>query len=339
MESEQTRRDGEPEEDGVERVVLADEWAGMRLDQALARALPDYSRNVLTRWLREGHLLVDDETPQPRHKVAGGESVLLRVPHEQAESWEPQAIDLDIVHEDDDLLVVNKPAGLVVHPAAGNPDGTLINALVHHAPELAELPRAGLVHRLDKDTTGLLVVARSRLAHTRLVADLQARTIRREYEAVVWGVPTGGGTIDEPIGRHPRDRKRMAVIRGGRPAITHFTVEQRFAAHSHLRVRLETGRTHQIRVHMAHRRLPLVGDPVYGGRRAAPGRVREEAAAAVAAFPRQALHAARLGLNHPRSGASLEWRAPLPDDMHTLIAALAGSSRTGEAEEFDDDDV
>ncbi|MGM0475790.1 MAG: 23S rRNA pseudouridine(1911/1915/1917) synthase RluD [Pseudomonadota bacterium] len=339
METEQTRGDGEPGEDGVERTVLAAECAGMRLDQALARALPDYSRNVLTRWLRDGHLLVDGETPQPRHKVAGGESVCLRIPREQAESWEPQAIDLDIVHEDADVLVVNKPAGLVVHPAAGNPDGTLVNALVHHAPELAELPRAGLVHRLDKDTTGLLVVARSRLAHTRLVADLQARIIRREYEAVVWGVPTGGGTIDEPIGRHPRDRKRMAVIRGGRPAVTHFTVEQRFAAHSHLRVRLETGRTHQIRVHMAHRRLPLVGDPVYGGRRAAPGRVHEEAAAAVAAFPRQALHAARLGLNHPRSGAPLEWRAPLPDDMHTLLAALAGSGRMDPAKEFDDDDV
>ncbi len=337
MASEQTPHGDEG--DGAERVILTAEWAGMRLDQALARALPDYSRNVLTRWLREGHLRVDGETLSPRHKVVGGEHVSLRVPHERAESWEPQAIELDIVHEDDDLLVVNKPAGLVVHPAAGNPDGTLINALVHHAPELAELPRAGLVHRLDKDTTGLLVVARSRLAHTQLVADLQARTIHREYEAVVWGVPTGGGTIDEPIGRHPRDRKRMAVIRGGRPAVTHFTVAQRFAAHSHLRVRLETGRTHQIRVHMAHRRLPLVGDPVYGGRRAAPGRVREAAAEAVAAFPRQALHAARLGLNHPRSGAALTWRAPLPDDMHALLAALAGDETAAAAEESDHDDT
>ena len=316
--------EGDSTGEEVRVATIPEACAGQRLDQALARTFPDFSRSVLSRWLKAGHVHLDGVQRPPRHKVAGGEAVELHVQHQVESTWAGEAIRLDIVHEDEDLIVVNKPAGLVVHPAAGNPAGTLVNALVHHAPELAELPRAGLVHRLDKDTTGLLVVARSRRAHTRLVADLQARTIRREYEAVVWGVPTGGGTIDAAIGRHPRDRKKMAVIRGGRPAVTHFTVAERFTAHSQLKVRLETGRTHQIRVHMAHKRLPLVGDPVYGGRRAAPGRLSENATRAVAEFRRQALHAARLGLTHPGSEEPMEWHAPLPDDMAHLLAALGG---------------
>jgi 23S rRNA pseudouridine1911/1915/1917 synthase len=226
------------------------------------------------------------------------------------------------VFEDDDLLVINKPPGLVVHPAAGNPDGTLLNALLHHAPDLAALPRAGIVHRLDKDTSGLMMVARNLAAHTRLVADLQARDIRREYLAVVNTVLTAGGEVDAPIGRHPVDRKRMAVVSGGKPAVTHYRVVERYRAHTLVRLRLETGRTHQIRVHMAHIHCPVTGDPVYGGRLRQPRGAGELLRTVLQGFRRQALHAERLAFRHPGSGEPVSWEAPVPPDMQELIEAL-----------------
>jgi 23S rRNA pseudouridine1911/1915/1917 synthase len=238
---------------------------------------------------------------------------------------------LEIVHEDDELLVLNKPAGLVVHPAAGHGDGTLLNALLHHHPALELLPRAGIVHRLDKETTGLMVVAKTLPAQTALVAQLQARNVHREYEAVVVGLPTGGGRVDAPIGRHPRDRQRMAVVRAespsGKPAVTHYRLIQRFRAHTHLRCLLETGRTHQIRVHMAHINHPLVGDPVYGGRFRIPAGMAAERVEALRSFPRQALHARRLALAHPRTGEEVQWEAPLPADMEALLAMLEADLR------------
>lgn len=314
-----------PDEGALEAVIPETE-AGKRLDQALAALFPDYSRSLLTRWLKEGRVTVDGGPARPRDKVAGGEVVAVTPEAGGEPRWEPEELPLTVLHADDDLLVIDKPAGLVVHPGAGNPSGTLVNALLYHYPELADLPRAGLVHRLDRDTTGLLVVARSRAGHTGLVADLQERRIKREYTAVCHGVPTGGATIDAPMGRHPRDRKRMSVIRDGKPAVTHFTVAERFAAAARLDVRLETGRTHQIRVHLAYRRHPLIGDPVYGRRRAAPGRVAPAAAEAMANFPRQALHAARLALTHPRTGEELSCEAPLPTDLAELLAALRGEA-------------
>jgi 23S rRNA pseudouridine1911/1915/1917 synthase len=235
--------------------------------------------------------------------------------------WRPQSLPLDIVYEDDSVLVINKPAGLVVHPGAGNVDGTLSNALLHHAPELETVPRAGIVHRIDKDTSGLLVVARNLAAQKSLVEQLQARAFDREYEALTQGVMTAGGTVDAPIGRHPVNRLRQAVVPNGKEAITHYRVLEKFRAHTHIRVKLETGRTHQIRVHMAHIHYPLVGDPVYGGRLRIPAGATAELEAALRGFRRQALHAALLGFVHPRSGEFMSWQAPLPEDMVQLLAA------------------
>ncbi len=296
--------------------------AGLRLDQALAELLPDFSRSRLQQWIKDGQVEVEGCILRPRAPVAGGEQVRLRVPRQVETSAQAQDIPLDIRYQDDDLLVLHKPAGLVVHPAAGNPDGTLLNALLHYAPDLAALPRAGLVHRLDKDTSGLLVVARSLRAHTSLVAQLQAHTVERQYEGVVSGVMTAGGRIEAPLGRHPVDRKRMAVTAAGRPAVTYYRVLRRFQGHTHIRLKLETGRTHQIRVHLAHIRYPLVGDPVYGGRQRLPAGLSDRYREAVQHFARQALHAAHLALTHPGSGERLIWRSELPEDMRALLAAL-----------------
>jgi 23S rRNA pseudouridine1911/1915/1917 synthase len=298
-------------------------YAGRRLDQTLAELLPDYSRRRLQQWIKAGQVEIDGRVVRPREPVAGGEWVTVVLPQEPETVEQAQAIPLAVRYEDEDLLVIDKPAGLVAHPAAGNPDGTLVNALLHYAPELAALPRAGLVHRLDKDTSGLLVVARSLRAHTSLVAQLQARTLEREYQAVVTGVMPAGGRIEAPIGRHPIDRKRMAVVANGRPAVTHYRVLRRFHAHTHLWLKLETGRTHQIRVHLAHLRYPVVGDPVYGGRRHLPAGLSERCRTILQAFPRQALHAARLALTHPGSSERLQWQAELPADLVELLTALA----------------
>jgi 23S rRNA pseudouridine1911/1915/1917 synthase len=296
--------------------------AGRRLDQVLAELFADYSRSRLTQWLKEGRVLVDGEQRKPRDKVAGGEQVSLTVALQRDERFEPEPIPLDIVYEDEAIIVINKPAGLVVHPAAGNWQGTLLNALLHHDPALAAVPRAGIVHRLDKLTSGLLVVARTLEAQTSLVEQLQSRSLTREYDAVINGVLTGGGKVDAPIDRHPVDRKRMAVVRGGKQAVTHYRVAERFRAHTHIKVKLETGRTHQIRVHMAHLKHPLVGDPVYGGRLRLPPASGEQLQQALRRFPRQALHASRLGLIHPVSGDYMEWQVPLPEDMAQLLEVL-----------------
>lgn len=298
------------------------ERSGDRLDQVLVELFPDYSRSRLQTWVKSGEITVDGALRKPRDKVLGGETVRLVVPEPEPDPMQAQPVPLNIVYEDDALLVIDKPIGLVVHPAAGNPDGTLMNGLLHHAPELAAVPRAGIVHRLDKDTSGLLVVARTLAAHKNLVEQLQERTVSREYLAVVNGTLVAGGTVDEPIDRHPVDRKRMAVRHNGREAITHFRVDERFRAHTALRVKLETGRTHQIRVHMAHLKHPLVGDPVYGGRLRTPPDSSPEFIEALRRFPRQALHAVALGLVHPSTGEDCAWQSPIPDDIQMLLAAL-----------------
>lgn len=308
-------------EDATIRTIPED-LAGQRLDRALARLFPEYSRSRLKSWLLDGAISVDGEQPRPRDPVQGGELVRLTPEAEPAVAAEPEPIVLDFVYEDESLAVVNKPAGLVTHPGAGNPRGTLMNGLLHHEPALERLPRAGIIHRLDKDTSGLLLVAKTLPVHTELVRALAERAIARHYLAVCTGVLTGGGTIDAPIGRHRVDRKRMSIRDDGRAAVTHYTVLERFAAHTFIRVRLETGRTHQIRVHFAHRRHALVGDPVYGGRLALPAGASDGLVAALRGFRRQALHAAELGFTHPVSGEALRLEAPLPEDFEALLTAL-----------------
>lgn len=297
-------------------------FAGMRLDQALSQLWPCYSRSRIQQWIKSGHLQVNGRSARPRDPVMGGERVQVVIPQEKFINAEPQPIPLKICYEDSALIVIDKPAGLVVHPAAGNRDGTLVNALLHHAPELAGLPRAGLVHRLDKDTSGLLVVARSLPAHRALIEQLKAHTIEREYEAIVNGVMTAGGMVNAPIGRHPMDRKRMAVVARGKSALTHYRVIARFAHHTHVRVLLETGRTHQIRVHMAHIRYPILGDPVYGGRFRVAASLPAHCREALSHFRRQALHAVRLSLLHPLTGARMQWRCQVPPDIKELLELL-----------------
>jgi 23S rRNA pseudouridine1911/1915/1917 synthase len=301
--------------------------AGLRLDQALARALPQYSRARLQGWIEAGAVQVDGERLRAKDKVLGGEHVSVRAHWAAQRRLEPEARALNVVYRDRALFVIDKPAGWVVHPGAGNPRHTLQNALLALDPALAAVPRAGLVHRLDKDTSGLLAVARTIEAHTRLVAALAARQIERSYLAVCTGVLSGGGTVDEPIGRHRSQRTRMAVRADGRAAVTHYRIVARFRAHTLLQVQLETGRTHQIRVHLAHLGYPLVGDPVYGGRRRIPAGCAAPLAAALHAFARQALHASRLALAHPLTGRPLVCTAPVPPDMAALLATLEEDAR------------
>lgn len=296
---------------------------GERLDQVAAKLFPDYSRSRLQGWIKKGELLAGGAQLRPRDKVETGMLLSIDTEPEQAVAWQPQDIALDIIYEDEHILVLNKPAGLVVHPGAGHADGTLVNALLAHCPEMAQLPRGGIVHRLDMDTSGIMVAAKSLLAHQDLVAQLQERTVKREYCAVCIGVMTGGGTVDEPMGRHPKQRKKMAVLAvGGTPAITHYRVSRRFGHHTRIAVNLETGRTHQIRVHMAHKRYPLVGDPTYGGRPRIPKGASEELISTLRGFPRQALHAQALGLYHPKTGEEIHFECPLPDDMVQLLDVL-----------------
>jgi len=302
--------------------IIGGELSCLRLDQALARLFGDYSRSRLQGWIREGRVLVDGQPRKPRDKVVSGERIELRAVLERQVPVQAQEIPLEIVHEDEHLLVVSKPAGLVVHPAAGVADGTLQNALLYHDARLALLPRAGIVHRLDKETTGLMVVARSPVAHKRLVEALQARRIDRHYQALVVGRPTAGGRVEAPIGRHPVQRTRMAVVEGGKPAVTHYRIAEPLRIHTLLDVKLESGRTHQIRVHMAHIHYPLVGDPAYGGRLKLPPGADEETLQALRTFRRQALHARCLELEHPVTGEAMAWEAPLPEDFSSLLDVL-----------------
>lgn len=304
------------------QATIPDEHAGLRLDQSLAQLFPDYSRSRLQGWLKDGHIQMDAKAPRARVKVLGGETVTIHATINEESFHQAESIKLDIIYEDKDLIVINKPVGLVVHPAAGNPDGTLLNALLHHAPELADLPRAGIVHRIDKDTSGLLVIARSVKAHTQLVADLQEHLIEREYLAVANGRFTAGSSIHEPIGRHPRHRTKMAVVHSGKRAVTHYRVAERFRDYTLLSVKLETGRTHQIRVHMAHIQHALLGDQTYGGRLKLPKNANEKLVTTLRTFKRQALHAYKLHLTHPVTGEEMEWMAPIPEDLLRLLAIL-----------------
>lgn len=293
---------------------IPSDLAGMRLDQALARLFPQHSRSRLQHWVREGRVTLDDGPADPKRKVYGGERVSVTPEPPPAETaFRPEAIELSVVHEDDTLLVIDKPAGMVVHPGSGNWEGTMLNALLHHAPQLERVPRAGIVHRLDKDTSGLLVVAKTLEAQTELVRQLQSRTVKRVYLALVYGLVDMPGTVDAPIGRHPVERVRMAVTARGKPARTHYEVIESFDDCTLLRCHLETGRTHQIRVHMHSIAHPLVGDPLYG---------RRQGRGALAGFNRQALHAEALGLVHPSTGEHCEWQAPLPADFAELLRAL-----------------
>ena len=328
-------------------LTIPQNLGGLRLDQALQQMLPEYSRSRLQAWIKQGLVSTGEQPVSAKLKVWGGEQIRI-VPQVAPEenAFKAQDIALDIVHEDEHILVINKLAGLVVHPAAGNWEGTLLNAVLHHAPQLQEVPRAGIVHRLDKDTSGLLVVAKTIPAQTALVRQLQARSVKREYRAVVWGQIWRNGSVSEPVGRHPHSRTRMAVVRGGKPAVTHYEVLERFAVHTYVRCMLETGRTHQIRVHMQHLKAPLVGDPVYGMRGILPLRAMTQGLSeAVQNFGRQALHAVRLGLLHPATGEAMEWQAELPVDMKALLEAMREAPATRgidlefEDEPFDDEDA
>jgi 23S rRNA pseudouridine1911/1915/1917 synthase len=307
----------------TETAIIDPALAGQRLDRALVSVFPEYSRSRLQRWLSQGMITVNGQVPAQRAPVAGGETVTLTLEAAGDEAPAAQAMRLDIVYEDEDLIVLDKPAGIVVHPAAGNPDGTLLNGLLHHAPELERLPRGGIVHRLDKDTSGVMVVARSERAHKSLTEQLQTRSMSREYDAIIQGLPISGGRVEGDIARHPRDRKRMTVLEGGKPAVTHYRILAHFRDYSRIRVKLETGRTHQIRVHMTHVGFPLLGDPVYGGRLRIPPNSGEALREALRGFRRQALHAYRLQLQHPGDGEQRRFQAPLPEDYRHMLTVLA----------------
>lgn len=308
-------------------VVVPGELTGKRLDQVVAQLFSEYSRSRLQSWIKDGFVTVDGKHAKIREKLYGGERIRVDATVEPIETHAGEDIPLDIVYEDDDILVVNKPAGLVVHPAVGHRSGTLLNALLHHFPDIALVPRAGIVHRLDMDTTGLMVVAKTIQAQTELVCQLQDRSMGREYEAIVLGVMTGGGCVDEPMGRHTKNRLKMAVIRGGKEAVTHYRVLERLRVHTHLRLKLETGRTHQIRVHMAHINYPLVGDQLYGGRFRMPKGASEEMQVVMQDFKRQALHAKKLELWHPVTREQMSWEVDLPEDFQQLLATLQQDSK------------
>ncbi|THK42511.1 23S rRNA pseudouridine(1911/1915/1917) synthase RluD [Methylophaga sp. SB9B] len=303
--------------------TIPESLSGLRVDQALAQLFSEYSRGQLTKWIKAGDVLLNQQICRPKDAVRTGDQIEIaaqQVIHD--DNWKAEPIALDIIYEDEEVLIINKAAGMVVHPGAGNQNGTMVNALLAHAPQLIHVPRAGIVHRIDKDTTGLLMVAKTLQAHHSLISQLQQRSVIREYQAIACGVFTAGGTVDEPIGRHNIDRKRMAVTQNGKIAVTHYRVEERFRAHTHLRCKLETGRTHQIRVHMAHIRHPLLGDPLYGGRFKIPKGMTESCLAALLNIRRQALHAGLLGFDHPATGEPVSWQIPLPADMQRLLEVL-----------------
>lgn len=305
------------------QAIVPDDHYDTRLDQSIARLFPEYSRSKLKEWILAGSVKVDGEAiTAPREKLKGGEAILIEAQQAVQVFNEAQDIALNVVYEDDDILVINKPANLVVHPGAGNPSGTILNALLSHYPEIEKVPRAGIVHRLDKDTTGLMVVAKTLSAQTSLVNQLQAREMGREYEAVVLGNMIAGGTVDENIGRHQTKRTLMAVREMGKPAVTHYRIKQKFRAHTHLRLKLETGRTHQIRVHMTYIKHPLVGDIQYGGRPRLPTHASASFVDMLRGFKRQALHAIQLSLTHPTTQETMTWKAPLPEDFESLLKEM-----------------
>lgn len=312
--------------------ILTEEAAGKRLDVVLAELFPEYSRSRLKLWVDEGQVLINGKPAKPKRKMVGDEELQLTVQTIESDvPCEAENIPLDIIHEDESIIVINKPAGLVVHPAAGHYTGTLQNALLYFDASLAAIPRAGIVHRLDKDTTGLMVVARNLTSHKYLVEQIQRHDVKREYQAVAHGVMTGGGMVDKPIGRHPHDRIKMAVRENGREAVTHYRLLTRFREHSHIKVQLETGRTHQIRVHMSYLRHPLVGDPVYSGRQRLPAAASDTLIDCLQNFKRQALHAWRLSFVHPLSSESVSYEAPLPEDMTKLIDLLEADLQSHDA--------
>jgi len=305
--------------------IIPAAFSGQRADQALAKLFPDYSRARLSEWLKNNQIKINEQFLRPKNKIQGNETVVIDAELEE-EQWEAEAITMDIIAEDESLIVINKPAGLVVHPAQGNFEHTLVNALLHHCPELKHLPRAGLIHRLDKDTTGLLVIAKTLPAHHALVQAMQQREIQRTYQAIVYGKTPLQGSIREPIARHPRQRLKMSVNPSGKPAVTHYKKLHDYPPFSHLEVNLETGRTHQIRVHLAHIKHPILGDPLYGIKRPVKydNVLPDTLQNALKQFTRQALHAWRLALIHPQTKEKMQWEAPLPDDMQNLLNLYEG---------------
>lgn len=306
---------------------VPEDLAGSRLDQIAAKLFPAYSRARLQSWIKDGSLRVNAQTLRPRDRLQPGDRIQIEAELVASEQFIPEPMELEILFEDDEILVLNKAANTVVHPAAGHYEGTLLNGLLHAYPALDAIPRAGIVHRLDKDTTGLMVVAKTLPSHTALVAQLQQRSVEREYEAVVQGVLTGGGTINKPLGRHPVNRKKRDIVENGKEAITHYKVIKRYRSHTHVQLHLETGRTHQIRVHMAHISHPLVGDPLYGGRFQLPAASSEGFSNLLRTFRRQALHARRLAFVHPASSEFMAWEVAAPDDFQQLLVALKQDQR------------
>ena len=306
----------------VLKIIIPTRMTGERLDASLAEMLPDFSRSKITAWIKSGDALINGKNFKPKDKVSGNEIVDLTLNQKQSNDWAAEKIPLNVVYEDEDIIVINKEFGLVTHPGAGNWTGTLANALLYYDPALSKLDRAGIVHRLDKNTSGLMVVARNEKSQKYLVEQLQNHSVDREYSAIVYGHMIAGGTVDEPIGRDPKDRVKQAVSMSGKNAITHYRAIDRFKSHTHVKAILETGRTHQIRVHLSHVGHSLVGDPMYGGRVRFPKKASEELKDALLNFKRQALHSKKLTLNHPISGELMSWKAPLPDDMLGLLEVL-----------------
>lgn len=312
----------------IYRLVISEEYKNQRLDQVLAKLLPEHSRMQIQKWIEANNILVNGYPVPAKTKMKGGESVLIEATIVAQSTWEPQAIPLEIVYEDEALMIINKPAGMVVHPGAGNQDRTLLNALLYHVPQLQILPRAGIIHRLDKDTSGLLVIAKTSLAYNKLTRQLKKRSLIREYQAIVYGVMISGSSIDAPIGRNPFKRKQMMITDTGKQAITHYRIAEKYRNYTRLKLRLETGRTHQIRVHLAHIHHPIVGDPTYGKSFHLTKNVSKELIDLLRQFKRQALHAFALGLVHPITNQPMRWEINLPDDMNNLIKALRKDSIT-----------
>ncbi len=303
-------------------IIIPERMTGDRLDVALSEMLPDYSRSKITAWIKSGDALINNKAFKPKDKVNGSQMVMLSLNKKQNNDWSAENIALNIVFEDEDIIIINKPFGLVTHPGAGNWNGTLANALLYYDPELSKLDRAGIVHRLDKNTSGLMVIARNEKSQKYLVEQLQSHSVVREYSAIVYGHMISGGSVNDPIGRDPKDRVKQAVSSNGKDATTHYRVIDRFKSHTHVKAILETGRTHQIRVHLSHIGYPLLGDPMYGGRVRFPKKASEILKESLLGFKRQALHSKKLTLNHPSTGELMSWKAPLPDDMLELLAIL-----------------